>query len=237
MGVKLKRAKPRQIWRTVLYRLSKLPFAGVKTKQKIYLNLEWLFDRLAHENSFRLYDESTHPVRVQTKNFLLSKIKITDRVLDLGSDKGVMTNYIATKAARVVGIDNVEASVLEAKATYQKPNLEFITADALDYLNNTKEEFDVLILSHILEHLDNPKEFIFSFKRFFKYIFIELPDFDKTYSNHYRNNLSMQLIYTDDDHVTEFDRDELTQLIHSCNLKIVDSEFRYGVMKCWCEVL
>jgi SAM-dependent methyltransferase len=236
MGVKLNRQKPRQMWLSILYRMSKLPFGNAKTKQKIYLNLEWLFDRLAHENSFKIYSETDHPVRTCTKVFLLDRIKTTDKVLDLGCDKGVMSNYLADKAAKVVGIDFDSTAIETAKTKYKKDNLEFRSEEALAYLKNNKEQFDVLILSHILEHLDNPQQFIDSFKGFFKSIYIEVPDFDRNYLNQYRHDLKMKLIYADDDHVSEFDRTELTTLLKQCNVKVLETEFRYGVQKYWCSV-
>jgi len=106
----------------------------------------------------------------------------------------------------------------------------------LEYLNKQEQSFNVLILSHILEHLDEPKAFIQKFKGFFNNIYIELPDFDATYHNHYRVKTGTSLIYTDMDHVTEFDRFELQDLIKSCNMEIVEAEYRFGVQKLWCKV-
>jgi hypothetical protein len=42
------------------------------------------------------------------------------------------------------------------------------------------------------------------------------------------------MLYTDADHVSEFDRNEIGQMIVASNLKILSSEFRFGVMKFWC---
>jgi hypothetical protein len=35
--------------------------------------------------------------------------------------------------------------------------------------------------------------------------------------------------------VWEFDRQELFEILKKCNLKIIDCEFRFGVIKIWCE--
>jgi hypothetical protein len=43
------------------------------------------------------------------------------------------------------------------------------------------------------------------------------------------------LIYTDSDHVSEFERTELEGLITDSGLKVIRAEFRFGVMKYWCE--
>ena len=74
------------------------------------------------------------------------------------------------------------------------------------------------------------------FKDYFKSIYIELPDFDWYYLNHYRLKLNLRLIYSDDDHVSEFDRNELKTLLDECNIKVVKEEYKYGVQKLWCNV-
>ena len=95
-------------------------------------------------------------------------------------------------------------------------------------------KFDILILSHILEHLDNPQIFINMFKDYFKFIYIEVPDFEKNYLNLYRKDLNLNLIYSDADHISEFDRDELKSLLNSSHLKILKEDYRFGVQKFWC---
>ena len=43
------------------------------------------------------------------------------------------------------------------------------------------------------------------------------------------------LQYTDADHVWEFDRAELHQMVEDSGWKVVESEYRFGVIKFWCE--
>ena len=71
---------------------------------------------------------------------------------------------------------------------------------------------------------------------FFKFIYIELPDFDKNYINQYRKDFDMPLIYTDSDHVTEFDRFDLKAIIESNDLTIIHSFYIHGFQKLWCQV-
>lgn len=236
MGVKLTRKKPKVILLSVIYRLHKLLPLSSKTKIKLYLNLEWIFDRLAHEMSFKNYSPEEHPLRKFTKQSILKHIKDTDRVLDLGCNLGDISSMIADKAKEVVGIDYKKRAIEKAKERWKKPNLLFVHAEALDYLKKNTKQFDVLILSHILEHLENPDEFLIRFKDFFKTIYIELPDFDRYYLNHYRKDFNCSLVYSDDDHITEFDRYELNDLLRKCGLEVFEAEYIYGVQKIWCRV-
>jgi len=237
MGVKLNREKEPLLLLKAAYFLDRILPISNKVKLKLYLNLEWIFDRFCHEYSFKNYSSDTHPVRMYTRKFLLDKISNEDIVLDLGCHDGVMSNYLSSKAKYVVGVDNNCSAINLAKSRYVQNNIDFICQDAYEYLNKTDRQFSVLILSHILEHLDNPISFINRYKDFFEYIYIELPDFDKSYLNHYRNDLSMSLIYTDEDHVSEFDRMELMSIINSCNLDVMESSQIFGLHRYWCKVV
>ena len=236
MGIRVKRKKPKIIWASFMYRLHKVLPLSRRAKFKLYLNMAWMFDRLASEMSYKNYTVETHPVRIFQKQFIQKHLDKSYTVLDLGCSAGEITNMIAEKAGKVIGIDYNKSDIERAKATHNKTNLEFYHGEALEFLANNKEKFDVLILAHILEHLDNPKEFIYAFKNYFRFIYIELPDFDKTFLNHYRKDLDMKLNYTDDDHVSEFDRYELETLLAECNINIVESVYRFGVQQLWCEV-
>ncbi|MEP7169084.1 MAG: class I SAM-dependent methyltransferase [Bacteroidota bacterium] len=235
MGVKFKRKKSRNLLLILFSRLNKIPFASRKFKFKLYLNLEWIFNRLSSQLSFTQYTVENHPFRKYSKKFILENINENDSVLDLGCNYGAMSDYLADKARHVTGVDYNESAILTAKNKYKKENLEFVYDEALSYLAKNENKFNVLILSHILEHLDDPVSFLESFKKYFQKIYIELPDFDSTYLNQYRKDLNVDLIYTDIDHINEFDRYELMQLINRCGLKIIRSEYIFGVQKIWCE--
>ena len=214
-----------------------LPVLSAKKRLQLYLDLEWIFERLSHEMSFKQYETNEHPVRAFSLNYILKHIKSNHTVIDLGCDKGEMSFVIANKAKHIIGIDYDKNSIeqaLKSMRTYKKDNLEFIVAEASEYFKKNNQNFDVLILSHILEHLDDPEVFLKWICPRFKYVYIEVPDFDKTYSQHYRKMLNSKLIYTDNDHVSEFDRDEIIKIITACKLQIQDSEYRYGVQKYWC---
>jgi SAM-dependent methyltransferase len=236
MGLKLQRAKKRNWLLTLVYRASKWVPLNSPSRFKLFLELEWIFNRLAVEQSFKYYTPSEHPHRKAPWEFLKKYITTNDNVLDLGCKYGELSSMIASKAKYVIGIDYDDMAIQKAKAAYGSANLEFVCAEALEYLKNNELKFDVLILSHILEHLDQPKEFIEKFKSFFKNIYIELPDYEATYNNIYRFDIKSSLVYTDIDHISEFDRRELSQLLADCNISIVESDYRYGVHKLWCVI-
>tara|TARA_B110000008_G_C16678949_1_gene447906 strand:- start:22 stop:690 length:669 start_codon:yes stop_codon:yes gene_type:complete len=219
-----------------MYKLAKIMPLSDRKKFILFLNLEWFFDRVAHEYSFKNYAPNEHPVRIHTKQHLLNWIQPEHRVLDLGCASGEMAFWASEKADQVVGIDYDSDHILFAKKHYKRPNLAFHCVEAHDYLINTHEKFDVLILENVLEHIDNPEEFVQKFSKFFDFIYIELPDFDKNYLNHYRKDFNLPLIYTDADHIYEFNRFDLKEILEQSNLTIVHSFYIHGFQKIWCKV-
>lgn len=236
MGIKISREKPKNRLLSLIYILEKILPISDKAKFKLFLNLEWIFNRLSHELSFKYYSTEEHPILHYTKIFMLENINNTDVVLDLGCNLGDISFTIAEKAKEVTGIDINKEAINIANKRYNKSNLKFYNKEAREFLKEAPIKFNVLILSHILEHLDNPKAFISDFKDGFEKIYIEVPDFDRYYLNKYRQDLNLPLIYTDNDHVSEFDRDEIKSLLKECNIEVNKEEYRYGVQKLWCKV-
>ena len=91
----------------------------------------------------------------------------------------------------------------------------------------------MLILAHVLEHLDNPKEFLNKYKVFFNYMYIEVPDFNKDILNTFREDLGSPYIYTDEDHINEFERGQIKEIIESCGLTIEEARYTVGIQYLW----
>jgi SAM-dependent methyltransferase len=211
------------------YKMSKFIPLNPDRRLKFYLDMAWIFSRLAHEETFKAKTK----VGLQS-DFLHQRIKENDAILDVGCGKGFVIERLLSKTKNITGIDYDKKSIKEAQM--KLVNVNFICADVFDYLQNAEDiRFDVIVLSHVLEHIDSPNEFIKRISRRAKHFYIEVPDFEATHLNLYRQRIGTDLIYTDADHVSEFDRTEIELLIANANLKVVDAEFRYGVMKYWCE--
>ena len=133
-------------------------------------------------------------------------------------------------ASERIGVDYNERAIATGKAQY--PELTLIAGEAREYLAQSPG-FDVLILSHVLEHVDEPEQFLASVKDRFDRIYIEVPDFDWTELNALRLARGRKLVQMDDDHVAEFDRDELEQIFACLGLEVLDREFRFGLRRYW----
>lgn len=238
MGIKLSRKKEKTFLVSAVYRLTRILPLSRKKKFRLFLNLEWIFERLSHEHSFKNYDLEHHPIRVETRKYLARFLKPENTVLDLGCHEGQLAWLVSGLVKQITGVDNNAQAIEKAKQQFSSANLEFVHADALAFLNQKeKGNYDVLLLSHMLEHLDHAEDFLKTFAPYFKYVYIELPDFDKNYLNHYRKEMNMPLVYTDADHVYEFDRYEMMDLLKNAGLEIVSAEYIFGLQRIWCKVI
>ena len=199
------------------------------------LDLEWVLARLCHEYSLRVMSPLDQPHTGEAIAFLSRRIDQTHRVLDIGCATGVIAAGVAEFAADVVGIDRAVADITAANSEHLTQNLSFEVGDAFDYLLATSSETDVVILSHVLEHGDEPGILLTRIARRCRFLYLEVPDFDHSALNRHREHLRRELIYQDPDHRYEFDRADIRSLLEKSYLRVLDLEYRYGVQRYWCE--
>ena len=233
MGYRFERKKPFNFATSLVYRLGRLPFASSRAKVRLFSDLSWIFDRLFFEYSFRLLDVSQHPAFRNTLHFLRSRIGSTAEVLDVGCGTGEHAFALSAMCKRVVGIDTNAGLIESARLKFKSGNLDFVLGDATKYPLESGRTFDTIVCSHVLEHLEAPGQVLASLRAHCRYLFIEVPDFDRSYANGIRMAIDILPIYTDDDHIYEFSRGELEKLIVDNGFAIVDSEFSHGVMRYW----
>jgi SAM-dependent methyltransferase len=213
--VRLERHKPRNLIMSVACRLKPLvPLDAM-------LDLAAIVHRLAFEKA------AEHGLGVFGDNpFLFEQIKPTDRVLEIGCSSGRVLSQV--RAAERVGVDYDKAAI--ERGRLEHPDLTLVHADARDFLKSA-DRFDVAILSHVLEHLDEPEALLSALDS--DRIYIEVPDFEWNTLNDVRRERGRAMVYLDVDHVAEFDRNEIEELFRNCGFNIIDREFRWGFMRYW----
>jgi len=211
------RRKPRHWGLSIAYRINRL--LPRELALDLMLDTAWIAWRLAHENSVHL-----GLFRQEPNDFLLREIGPDDRVLELGCGTGEVIGSVLAK--RRLGIDYEPAKIAAARGRF--PGVEFVVGDLRDYLD---QPFNVLILSHVLEHLDDPLGVLTTGN--FARIYVEVPDFDADHLNKVRLKRGRSLVYSDDDHVRELTREEAEAMFEEAGLTVTASEFRGGVMRFW----
>lgn len=110
----------------------------------------------------QMYDAEGRKVKAQNIVNILSSYfgrnklkKMT--VLDVGASSGIIDSIVAKNVKNLTGIDIDSDAIKHAKSNYRTRNLKFINGDALnlDFKENT---FDIVICTHVYEHVENPKK-------------------------------------------------------------------------------
>lgn len=233
--IKYKRKKKKNYLNSFIYKLNKIFLFPNILKFKLYANLEWIFFRLAHEIYHQIEGKNEINLnRVDYLNFLRTKLTKEKTVIDIGCHNGKNTFLTSKYCKNIIGVDHNKEFISKAKDKYKhKSSINFVADDVFKFLKKNKNRFDIAICSHILEHLDNPKVFLKKLKKFVKFIYVEIPDFENNYLNLVKKKYNIYLNYSDDDHIFEFDRQSIKKIFNHNNLKILDQSYRFGVMKFW----
>ena len=149
--------------------------------------------------------DQTHP---QYKLAILaSSIREHPRV---GCSTGHWSKVSRDLGAEVVGIDiNLEA-ITQAKSMWSGIEFECISVE--NFLKKDSRIFDLVILTHLLEHLDDPKSILKILRGRATKLIVEVPDIESNALNFARLVMGLPY-YTDEDHVREYSIQSLTNLL------------------------
>lgn len=136
------------------------------------------FDNLLRSliNSFAIAaEDGIHPKHriMQYHKFFVDNISENDIVLDIGCGNGILTYDVAKKTKKVFAIDISKENIAFAKQIYNSENIEYLQGDATKYIFD--HNFDVIILSNVLEHIENRIEFLKKIKALASKFLIRVP--------------------------------------------------------------
>lgn len=122
-------------------------------------------------------------------------------VLDIACGEGYGANFLAQKAARVVGIDIDALTIQNAQSKYGRDNLNFKTG-SVTQIPEHEASFDVVISFETLEHINEHEKMVHEVKRVLKengIFIISTPD-KKWYTDAsgYRNPHHLKELYEAD---------------------------------------
>ncbi len=75
--------------------------------------------------------------------------------LEIGCGTGKNTVWLQTKAQQVVAVDFSEEMLSKAKEKISQPNVQFLQADITEPWHFVQQQYDVVIFSLVLEHIDD----------------------------------------------------------------------------------
>jgi SAM-dependent methyltransferase len=205
---------------------------GGMTLRQILLPLLKLFLWL-HSFSYRMSGflavklEGIHPKHriMNYHEFFVNNIGENDVVLDVGCGNGALTYDIAKKAKKVVGIDVNEKNIDFARKNFSRENITYICGDAMKLL--PEEEFDVIVLSNVLEHIENRVEFLKTLKKRGKKFLIRVPMINRSWIDVYKKELGMEY-RLDKTHYIEYTFESFKDELEKAGLKIVKHSVQFG---------
>ena len=176
------------------------------------------------------YGGGVHPKHRLTgfHEFFVERIKRDDRVIDVGCGIGALAHKIAERTgASVCGIDLSESNIDQARERFSGSGERYIVGRAPEAL--PQEDFDVAVLSNVLEHVPGRPDFIRRVQeathvgRFL----IRVPLFERDWRVPLKKELGIEW-RLDMTHEIEYTMESFTQEISEAGLTIAYMEVRWG---------
>lgn len=166
---------------------------------------------------------------IKYHDFFINNISPGERILDIGCGNGFLSYDIVTNVENVVltGIDLSKDNIDFAKEKFKHPNLNFIVGDALKGLPD--EKFDVVVLSNVLEHIENRVDFLKGIASNIspqKYL-LRVPSFERDWRVPLMKELGMDY-WLDPTHYIEYTQEEFVNEVSDADLGIKDFHSRWG---------
>ncbi len=204
-----------------IYRLIRVAaiILGNRRVLKVILRAHWVIKRSGWALS--TFEKDLHfasNTQAVDRNLLSRVLKPGDKVLDLACGFGRLAIMSIELGAEVCGVDLDHAAVKSLKREH--PEGTWIHANILNF--EPSEKPDWIILSNILEHLDDDLAFLKKIKGMTKGIIVEVPDFESDPLNYPASVLGVRW-YSDADHVREYSLPTLKVLMSRAGWQITES--------------
>ncbi len=197
---------------------------------KFLFALEDLIYQLEGSESVR-YGGGIHTKHKHIKyhNFFINNTPGGSKVLDIGCGNGALAFDIAEKVADVsiYGIDIEQMNIEQARRAFPHQNITYVCGDALADL--PAKQFDVIVLSNVLEHLDERVDFLKTIKSRYnpKKIIIRVPVFERDWRVPLKQELGVDH-RLDATHYIEYRRDEFFEEMENAGLHINHYQINWG---------
>lgn len=158
-------------------------------------------------------------------DFFTKNINTNDKILDIGCGNGALAHDLAKKAKHVTGIDISDKNIRFAKSKFKSPNIKYINGDATTY--NFQQNFDVVVLSNVLEHIDDRQIFLKKIKKLAPSFLIRVPMVTRDWLAMYKKQQGVEY-RLDPGHKTEYSIENFQKEISQVGLKIKNYSVQYG---------
>jgi 2-polyprenyl-3-methyl-5-hydroxy-6-metoxy-1,4-benzoquinol methylase len=152
--------------------------------------------------------------------FFTDNVTEKDTVLDIGCGNGALTLEIGKIAGQVIGFDKELPFILKVigNVVLAKMEVEFYPLST---------PFDILVLSNVLEHIEDRQRFLKSFKGKVKKVLVRVPMLDRDWLTLYKKELGVEY-RLDKGHFIEYTEQSFRDEVKEAGYKIVKLEIRFG---------
>lgn len=187
-----------------------------------------------HNFSYRLSsifskkaEQGLHPKHrlMNYHKFFMDNVDSKDIVLDIGCGNGALTLDIAKKVEKVIGIDLSEKNIKFAEEKFPAFNIEYIIGDAVKSLPDKR--FNTIILSNVLEHIENRIEFLKKIKKMTPKILIRVPMIDRDWITLYKKELEVEY-RLDKTHYIEYTLKNFKNELDQAGLNLEKYSIQFG---------
>lgn len=176
------------------------------------------------DEDYKKYESLFENMFIKRVN-LVSRFVKKGKMLEIGSATGVMLKLFANKGWNVLGVEPSGSSSEAIKKGLRVLNVKFEDAKL------SKDDFDLVVLNHTLEHMDNPELILNKISVLLKergIIFIDVPNFGSLSSKLLGRKWPYLLPL---EHKSQFTKEGLTKLLEESGFKILHWESRSGIFE------
>lgn len=182
------------------------------------------------------YGAGTHTKHRHTgyHDFFINNVKSGEKVLDLGCGQGALAFDLAEKGGcNVLGIDLLESNIYKAVEKYSHHDVEYVVGNVLTDM--PEREFDVVVLSNVLEHLADRSDFLVSVAGITKAgrFLIRVPIYERDWRVPLKDELGVEW-RLDPTHETEYTFESFKDEMRQAFMIIENYEIKWGEI--WAEV-
>ncbi len=193
---------------------------------KIFVALHNVSYKIISKLAIRL-NGGVHPKHkiLNYHQFFVDNIRETENIIDIGCGKGENAFDIAGKAKTVLGVDLKSSNIEYAQKHHSKSNLEYKVMDVVK--EPLEQKFDKIVLSNVLEHIEQRVEFLIKLSEISDCILLRVPMISRDWLSVYKKNMGLEY-RLDPTHFIEYTRSILEDELKSSGWEIENYTIEFG---------